>query len=372
MILALHACCSKKPQRRSSPSENGRSDDPHHHNSATVTKVNLDEAWWLGVTSPPVMQWQTRDSTGAIISCQLETPTELTSPSLQIGLSPNSNPGQGDTSSQVENRKLVSNQKINNIQGKMLNEVHPSYRDMSTAFNEHFPVTKSTSSSSPTYCSQPEVHNDIYKKTPRVENINNHLLNPYIKSTRLNNEISQSSAPSMHLLPAKHQQPNASPSQQSAACQTVTPEPESPHAPPSYLPKDNSPPPDSMMNQYTQTILTLPIVPRKLEESLPKERLRESKLGLTQAALGSPTSTPVQPIVPHGSPISPRQSSRKSQQKIPRPSKPKCHSSEPSIIEEELGPGGEVLSVEQTRPKVVWTNEYYNKWFILYLVFIQF
>lgn len=52
------------------------SKDDHH-----VTKINREEEWWLGLgsSSSPTRIWETRDSSGAVISTQWEVSTDALS-----------------------------------------------------------------------------------------------------------------------------------------------------------------------------------------------------------------------------------------------------------------------------------------------------
>lgn len=66
LVLAIHACAA----RRNPPSEKGKKDTDKDGNH--VAKLNMEEAWWLGVTSTPTNQWLSRDSSGAVISSHWE------------------------------------------------------------------------------------------------------------------------------------------------------------------------------------------------------------------------------------------------------------------------------------------------------------
>lgn len=374
MILALHACCSRRGKSGARITENGRNHhDDGHHPSSTVTKVNIDEAWWLGVTSPPLLQWQTRDSSGAIIACQLETSTDPASHA-------------SSREQQYEDdgtMKHIITEAAEYVMGFHKPQYHstselPTNNQTEPYGKNCYEVNNSTRFGS-TYSSQSEVLNDIYKKLPnRIDNINGHSLPQHSRNQfpeSLNIPIS--SGPTMHLLPKTKEhcsQRPKTPTIVEEEIQTLS----------ATVSKDVIRNENKFVDQTTQTHLSIPINPRQMDVCTTiKEIIKGPKVSVEKAPLGVPMSIPCQLKV-CGSPISPRQSSRKktssamspNSSRTPKsPKSPKDSSSQTSFFR--LDPT--IFEKDETntnasddakcdnshtiseKRKVVWTNQSYNE-----------
>lgn len=314
------------------------------------------------------MQWQTRDSSGAIISCQLETPTEEDKPLHLL------RPQNLDSNTRLSRHEERAKYLKQDIDYSKITAKNQNFAYSETPKNNETNIQGSPSRSNrqaTSYNSQSEVHNDIYKRLPnKTDNINNQLLINSRNHLPTSLDIPNTGGPTIHLLPHSKETCSQRP-------KTPTIEEENVISLNNYERLEKKP--NTLVDQTTQTILSLPVIPRQIQQSPIKEFIKLPKISVSSAPLGVPSSVPCL-VTANGSPISPRQSSRripkmlapKSPKILKSPRSPKGNSntnfflSESSIKEEDSANPSESVAIPNSdnnhaeQKKVVWTNQNYN------------